>query len=170
MSVLDASPSPYLPPFVANRVPVQNASYVPPTFKQQRSIDYVKGMDGAVSFDLAPNSSMLALDQDDNIVWVIATDQNGSKSMVKGFRIGEEYIPPKPVTMEDLMSELRDMKSRVINLEEERANGQRNSQPAVQSKPDGANAQTGIGHSAGSANGKPASAAGSKQPANAAGV
>ena len=171
MSALDASPSPYLPPFVANRSmnPVQNVPYVP-ALKQQRSIDYVRGMDGATGFDLAPNSSMLALDQDENIVWVIATDQNGSKSMVKGFRLGEEYIPPKPVTMEDLMSEIRDMKSRVINLEEERANGQHNQQPVSQSKPDGANAPTGNRSSAGSANGKPASVNGEKQPANEAGI
>ena len=171
MSALDASPSPYLPPFVNNRPmnPVQNAPYIP-ALKQSRTIDYVRGMDGALNFDLAPNSSALALDQDENVIWVIATDQNGSKSMVKGFHLGEEYIPPKPVTMEDLMNELRDMKSRVINLEEDRANGQHNSQPAVQSKSDGANTPASIGNSAGSANGKPAAITGTKQLTNAAGV
>lgn len=170
MGVHDPAPSSYFPPFLSNRppnpiVPVQNAPYTP-ALKLQRTIDYVQGFDGAAAFDLAPNSSALALDQNENIIWVIATDQNGSKSMVKGFYLGEEYIPPKPVTMEDLMNELRDMKSRVINLEEDRANEQHNRQPAFQGKPDGANASTGNRNSAGAPNGKPASDNGPKQPAN----
>lgn len=171
MSALDASPSPYLPPFVNNRPmnPVQNATYIP-ALKQPRTIDYVRGMDGALNFDLAPNSSALALDQDENVIWVITTDQNGSKSMVKGFHLGEEYIPPKPITMEDLMTELRDMKNRVISLEEERRNEQHNSQSAIQSKPNGANAPTGIRDSTSSTVGKSASTTGAKQPANEAGI
>ena len=174
MGVLDPSPSSYLPPFVSNRplnpvVPVQNAPYTP-GIKLQRTIDYVQGYDGAVAFDLAPNSSAIALDQNDNVIWVIATDQNGSKSMVKGFHLGEEYIPPKPVTMEDLMNELRDMKSRVINLEEDRANEQHNHQPALQGKSDGTNVPTGNRNSAGSSNGKPASVNGTKQSTNEAGA
>ena len=169
MSAIDTTPTPFLPPFAANRVPVQNASYIP-ALKPQRSIDYVSGMDGATNFDLAPNSSVLALDQDMNVLWVIATDQNGSKSMVKGFYIGDEYVPPKAVTMEDLMVEIRDMKNRVINLEEDRVNGKHDQQPVSQSKPDGANASTGNRSSTGSANGKPASINGAKQSSNEAGV
>ncbi len=174
MSALDASPSPYLPPFVNNRpvipqMPVQNAPYTP-ALKLKRTIEYVQGMNGAMAFDLAPDSSMLALDQENNLIWVIATDQNGSKSLVKAFHIGEEYVPPKPVTMEDLMSEIRDMKSRVINLEEERANGEHYRQPAIQDKPNGANASTGIAGSTSSSNGKPASVAGAKQLANESGT
>lgn len=174
MSLLDTTPSSYFPPMAVNRppnpvMPVQNAPYTP-ALKLQRAIDYVQGFDGAAAFDLAPNSSALALDQNENIIWVIATDQNGSKSMVKGFHLGEEYIPPKPVTMEDLMNELRDMKSRVINLEEDRANAQHNQQPAIQSQPTGATVPTGNRNSAGSANGKPASNNGPKQPSNEAGL
>ena len=174
MSALDTTPSTYLPPFVSNRPaiqqpPVQNAPYIP-ALKQKRTIDYVQGINGAMAFDLAPDSSVLALDQENNLIWVIATDQNGSKSLVKGFHIGDEYVPPKPVTMEDLMNEIRDMKSRVINLEEDRANGQHNQQPAIQSKSNGTDIPTGLGNNAGSANGKPTSAAGAKQPANETGV
>ena len=174
MSLLDTTPSTYLPPMVANRppnpvMPVQNAPYVP-ALKQPRTIDYVQGQTGAQNFDLAPKSSVLALDQDLNVLWVIATDQNGSKSMVKGFHIGDEYIPPKPVTMDDLMAEIRDMKNRVMNLEEDRNNGELHQQPAQQGIPVRASASTGNGNSTGPANGKPASANGTKQPTNEAGV
>ena len=174
MSLLDTTPSSYFPPMVANRppnpvVPVQNAPYVS-AFKQQRSIDYVQGPTGAQNFDLAPNSSTLALDQDMNVLWVIATDQNGSKSVVKGFHIGEEYVPPKPVTMDDLMAELRDMKKRVINLEEDRNNGEHHQQSAKQSIPVRANAQPSNGNSASSADRKPASINGPKQSSDEAGV
>lgn len=174
MSLLDTTPSTYLPPMVANRppnpvVPVQNAPYVP-ALKPQRTIDYVQGPTGAQNYDLAPNSSMLALDQDMNVIWVIATDQNGSKSMVKGFHIGEEYVPPKPVTMDDLMAEIRDMKSRVMNLEEDRNNGEHNKQSAEQSIPVRANTSASNGNSSSSVDRKPASVNGSKQPSNEAGI
>lgn len=174
MSALDTTPSSYLPPFVNNRpvipqMPVQNAPYTP-ALKLKRTIEYVQGIDGAMALDLAPDSSMLALDQENNLIWVIATDQNGSKSLVKAFHIGEEYVPPKPVTMEDLMSEIRDMKSRVINLEEERANGEHYRQPAVQDKSYGAIVPAGNRSDAGSANGKPASINGTKQLTNEAGA
>lgn len=115
---------------------VQNAPVVQPSYTPQKTIDYVKGFDGANAYNLGANSSALALDQDMNVIWVIATDQNGAKSLVKGYWVGDEYVPPKPVTMEDLMNEMKDMKSRMIKLEEESSHGEHNRQSAGQSKPD----------------------------------
>lgn len=151
--------SPYLP-VQANRNPmmniaptIQNAPVVQP-FMPQKTIEYVKGQEGANALNLGPNSSVLALDSDQNVVWVIVTDQNGSKSIVKGYCLGDEYVPPKPVTMEDLMNEMRDMKSRMIKLEEDSSYGKRNQQYAGQNKSNGSDDSTGVRNGQSYSNGK----------------
>lgn len=166
--------SPYLPaqasrnPMMNLTPAIQNAPVVQP-FVPQRAIDYVKGQDGANALNLGPNSSTLALDADQNIVWVVATDQNGTKSIVKGYWLGEEYVPPKPVTMEDLMSEMQDMKNRMIKLEEDSSYGKRDRQYAGQTKSNGSDDPASLRTVQGSANGKPSRSAeqsGSKNEAS----
>ena len=136
--------SPYLPTY-ATKPSFGNPIAPQPTvpFLQKRSVDYVKGEEGAMAFALAPNSSALALDQDNNVLWVIATDQNGNKSIVKGYNIGEEYNPPKPVTLEDIMSQMKRMDERLSKMEEDSNNGKLNSKSPVQSKPTGSSAGNG---------------------------
>lgn len=70
----------------------------------------VRGYEGAMNVDLAPNSDRLMLDQNDPIVWFIFTDALGQKT-VKGFDIAEHKV----VTQEDL---LRSIDQRLTNLEE----------------------------------------------------
>ena len=84
----------------------------------KREIEYVKGYDGAVAYPLAADSSVILPDADMAVVWVVMTDHNGNKSMVKGYNLGDEYIPPKPVTMEDLMAEMKAMNERLMRVEE----------------------------------------------------
>lgn len=125
--------SPYYPPFMNQSKP--QAPLVTSPFLQKREVEYVTGREGAEAFQLAPNSSALLLDKELNVLWVIATDQNGSKSVVKGYNIGEEYTPPKPVTLDDLMAQMQSLNERLNKMEEEKQNGQSDSKPAVNSKP-----------------------------------
>ena len=84
----------------------------------KREIEYVKGYDGAAAYPLAADSSVILPDADMPVVWVIMTDHNGNKTMIKGYNLGEEYVPPKPVTMEDLMAEMKAMNERLMRVEE----------------------------------------------------
>ena len=131
--------SPYLPTYTNRN---QAVNPVPPVtnapFIQKRSVEYVKGYEGAQNFMMAANSSALALDEEMNVLWVIATDQNGSKSVIKGYKIGDEYTPPKPATLDDLLEQMRNMNERLNRMEEREANGQHDRGSSGQSKPDGA--------------------------------
>lgn len=136
--------SPYLPSFANNRPAVTNPVFQTPTptvqpFAPKREVEYVVGLEGANAVAMAPNSSGLFLDRNDNVLWVVATDQNGAKSLVKGYKIGEEYVPPKPVTMEDLMAQMQSMNNRLTKMEES-ANGQHYNRSSGQGKPGGSNA------------------------------
>lgn len=115
----------------------------PASFLPKRSIEYVKGQTGAENFQLAPNSSAIVLDQDQNVFWVIATDQNGTKTLVKGYNIGAEYTPPKPVTLEDLMAQMQSMNERLNKMEEGTTNGQSDNGSAGQSRANGSGAWNG---------------------------
>lgn len=96
--------------------PAQTATSYPVFGKHE--IQYVQGYEGANAVQMPPNSSDIFPDQELSVIWVVMTDQNGNKSLVKGLNVGGEYVPPKPITMEDLMAEMRDMKERLIRVEE----------------------------------------------------
>ena len=150
--------SSYYPPFANQTKPaVTNPVFQTPqvtpvstAFLQKREVEYVNGVEGANTFQMAPNSSALALDKDQNILWVMATDQNGSKSVVKGYWIGDEYIPPKPVTMEDLMAQMQSMNERLTKMEGS-SNGQYDLKPTGQSKSNGPGNAAGFRNGAGNA-------------------
>ena len=130
MNSILPEPSSYLPPFanqtrqnVINPVfqtpqPAVNAALLP-----KRHVEYVNGAEEASGVQLGPDSSALYLDRNMDVLWVVATDQNGNKNVVKGYRIGDEYVPPKPVTMEDLMAQMQSMNDRLMAMEEEKRNG-----------------------------------------------
>jgi hypothetical protein len=167
--------SPYLPQFANTQRPqvVNPVMQAPPPLNpaalQKREVEYVVGQDGAFNAPMGPNSSALFLDKNMNVLWVVATDQNGSKNLVKGYCIGEEYVPPKPVTLEDLMAEVRSMNDRLNKMEEGNMNGQPYSKPAGQGRPNGANGSAGGGNGSGNGIRKPnGSPDGSKRPENAA--
>ena len=120
--------------------PVVNPVVQPAASFLKREIEYVKGIDGANAYPLGPNSSVILPDQDMPVVWVVMTDQNGSKTMVKGYRLGEEYIPPKPVTMEDLMTEIRTLNERLRRVE---GSNESDSKYADEIRPDGAGVSAG---------------------------
>lgn len=153
--------SPYLPSFANSKPAVSNPVFQAPApavqpFMAKREVEYVTGFDGANAVAMAPNSSGLFLDKDMNVLWVVATDQNGAKSVVKGYEIGNEYTPPKPVTLDDLMAQMQSMNER-LNKMEETANGQYYHKSSGQGKPGGANAQPGGRNGSGDAVTKPGS-------------
>jgi len=77
---------------------------------QQRKVDEVTGRAGAEAFQLAPESSVLLLDNTAPIVWLVKTDSAGYKTL-KGYDI-KEHEEAKPV---DHYKELED---RITKLEE----------------------------------------------------
>lgn len=141
--------SSYYPPF-ANQTkpavtnPVFQTPQIPTSILPKREVEYVNGPEGAAAVAMGPNSSGLYLDKELNVLWVVATDQNGSKSVVKGYNIGEEYVPPKAVTLDDLMAQMQSMNERLNKMEEGNRYGQSNLRTAGQSKPNGANASAGV--------------------------
>lgn len=139
--------SPYLPKFASQTPQIVNPT-IPtpppiPSLIPKRTVDKVKGYEGAQNYSMGPDSSVLVLDEELPVVWFIATDQNGSKIAIQGYNIGEKYEPPKPMTLEDIMAEMKDMKERLIRMEEESGNGKPDSKFAGQGKPDWSNGSTG---------------------------
>ena len=148
--------SSYYPPFAnQNKPQVQNPVFqtpnISPSLFQKREVEYVVGYDGASNYQMAPNSSTLLLDKDMNVLWVVATDQNGNKSVVKGYHIGDEYTPPKPTTLDDLMAQMKSMNDRLTKMEET-GNGQFNINAAGAGESNGTGVATGGWHGSGNAN------------------
>lgn len=109
--------SSYTPP-LANRP--QIPQFVTPTLPQigpKMTVDRVKGYEGAKAYNMGPDSSVLLLDADLDVLWIVMTDNQGNKVLIEGRKIGDKYDPPKPVTMEDLMAEMREMKDKLKQLE-----------------------------------------------------
>ena len=149
--------SPYIMPNV-NRVvnpaitnPVVNPLL--PVAPIKTKVDRVKGLEGANAYPIAPDSSIIVVDEELPVVWFIATDSTGNKTVVQGYKL-EAYTPPKPVTLEDLMAEMRDMKQRLIKVEEVSENVQSNRKPDVESKPAYSNTQPSNEYSKSNSNGK----------------
>lgn len=121
--------NPYLPSFV-NQRPVINGSNGLPTPQMTYSgINYgqihsVKGFEGAEAYNLANGASEILAEEDPNLarIYVAAKDSNG-QMFVQGF----DLVPverPKPVTMDDLSSQMNQILERLNKLEVEKANDQ----------------------------------------------
>ena len=106
-----------------------------PTFQQpQRQIETANGKQGAYSFVMGPNSSVILADAADPKIWIVTTDSSGVKA-VKGYKIipDEEEEPKDPITL---------LNERLTKLEERMDSyGQSNSRNAGQNKPSNGNAQ-----------------------------
>lgn len=87
--------------------PYMNPSYVP---AQRCEVVRVNGENGARAFQMAPNSSVLLLDETDPIVWLKTTDGAGYPTLTP-YTI-TPYVKQEP---EDLYKGLSD---RVARLEE----------------------------------------------------
>ena len=75
--------------------------YNPAFMAQHYEISRVAGQQGASQFPMAPNSSILLLDDKDPIVWFVQTDAGGYKKDVIPYKI-TPYEPPKQVDYSEL--------------------------------------------------------------------
>ena len=82
----------------------------------QMEIQRVNGEESAKAFPIGPNSSVMLLDSDNPLIWVVTTDASGYKT-VTGFNI-TPYIPKQPVTTSDIKDELSAIVKRLDSIEE----------------------------------------------------
>ena len=131
------------PYFMTNPIqtsPVQQGGnvigYNPNSVQQmpQRQIETANGKQGAFSFTMGPNSSVILADAVNPKIWIVTTDSSGVKA-VKGFKVipDEEEEPKDPITL---------LNERLDKLEERmNSYGQSNSRTNGQSKPANGSAQ-----------------------------
>ena len=119
------------------------------------TIPKVNGYEGAMAFDMGPESSVLLMDLNDPIVWCVVTDSSGFKTATPlEVKIKEM---PKPVTVNDLSAALVQINDRLGKLEERMTvNAQSNNVPSwngksgnANSRPNDRNGQNGQGPSGG---------------------
>ena len=92
---------------------IQNLPQVQPNILDPHIEIYrVNGEEGAKAFRLAPNSSVILMDTNNPLIWVVVTDGAGYKT-VTPFTISP-YEPPKPITTNDLSAVI----TRLEQLEE----------------------------------------------------
>ena len=113
----------------------------------KRQIEQVNGFDGANTVPMGPNESCIFPDANMDVIWVVVVDGTGALT-VKGVNVCGEYIPPKPVTMEDLLAEMKAMNERLMRVEG--SNGSVIKHTGT-SQPDGAGNATGTADGAGAA-------------------
>ena len=83
----------------------------------------VKGRKGAENFPMAPNSSILLLDEDDPIIWFTTADSGGTITAIPYDY--SEHIETREVSTEDLCAMIQSL-SKQINRLEERMDGKPN--------------------------------------------
>ena len=76
----------------------------------------VKGRRGAENFPMAPNSSVLLLDEDDPIIWFTTADSGGTIT-AEPFDY-TEHIEKKVVSTEDLCDMISSLAGQIERLEE----------------------------------------------------
>ena len=110
----------------------------------QMEIQKVNGEESARAFPIGPNSSVILLDTNEPIIWVIVTDSSGYKT-VSPFTI-TPYIPEKPITTSDLNDTLVSVLDRLQKIEERmNLNVQPNNGNAWENKPSNARTQPNAG-------------------------
>lgn len=90
------------------------SSYRPPTYE----IVKVNGRGGANAFQMGANSSILLLDETDNIVWLAQTDGAGYKT-VTPFKI-TPYEETPALDISSITSKIEALEKAVAELKEER--------------------------------------------------
>ena len=126
-------PNPYYP-----QLPLQfpqQASPVPPRMEIQK----VSGEESAKAFAIGPDSSVILMDLNDPLIWVVTTDASGFKN-VTPFTI-TPFVKEEPVKASDFTAQIDELNNRLNKLEERMAvfNGKPNKGAAWKDKPTGAN-------------------------------
>lgn len=77
---------------------------------------FVKGRQGALSFEMGPNSRVLLPDADEPVVWFVCTDELGRKSTCVDYDMVIRKHEPEPTTQE-LKETIAKLTSKISNLE-----------------------------------------------------
>ena len=88
-----------------------------PIFLPQTTITEVDGLKDVMAIPMGPNSSMLALDKNKPILWVIRTDQNRSKVDTLQFDLSPHVPEPDP-TVKGLEDRVGSIESRFDSVDE----------------------------------------------------
>ena len=143
--------NPYLPSFVNQRprmnepLPTPQMQYSGVNFGQIHS---VRGFEGARAYNLANGSSEILAEEDPNLarVYIVAKDANG-QMFVQGANL-VMIDEPKPVTMDDLSTQMSQILDRLNKLEADK-----NDQPVPTNAAKNARQFNGAGVQSGSRNG-----------------
>ena len=85
-------------------------------YQPQTTIPKVHGRDGAMSLSMAPNSSVLAIDDSAPLVWLIISDQFGRVS-AEPYDIAKHVDPP-PVDAASITSRLDNLEHMIREMAE----------------------------------------------------
>lgn len=77
-------------------------------------IPTVNGREGAEAYRLAPDSNVILLDQSGKLIWIVATDSAGYRS-IQGYNI-TPYTPPAPPDFNLLMNRMSKMEEMLSGL------------------------------------------------------
>ena len=114
-----------------------------PVAQPQMEIQRVNGEESAKAYPIGPNSSVLLLDVNDPLVWVVTTDASGFKT-VTPYTI-TPYQPEKPISADDIRNQMEKINSRLDRLEERmNTNGQSNNGANWKNKSGNGNAQPNV--------------------------
>ena len=103
-------------PAISNFNPANPAGFNLPSYQPpQVEIPKVNGEESARAYQLAPNSSVILMDVNKPLIWVVVTDASGYKT-VSPFTI-TPYTPDPPVTNADLDPRFEAITSRLDKLE-----------------------------------------------------
>lgn len=78
--------------------------------QQSWDVPIVKGREGAEKFEMPPRSKVLLMDEDDQIVWLVKTDDAGVKSTIQPlpFSIPEDPEKQRMSSIEERLSKLEE--------------------------------------------------------------
>ena len=95
---------------------------------QPMEIPRVTGEESARNYPIGPNSSVILLDTNDPLIWVVVTDASGFKT-VTAYSIAP-YKPEKPMSENELKNQLTALTDRLKDLETKFDNFERTSDNA----------------------------------------
>ena len=78
--------------------------------QQPWDVPTVKGHEGAEKFEMPPRSKVLLMDEEDQIVWLVKTDDAGVKSMIQPlpFTIPDDPEKQRMSSIEERLSKLEE--------------------------------------------------------------
>ena len=109
---------------------------LPQTYAPQMEIQKVNGEESTKAYSIGPNSSVILLDTNDPLIWVVTTDASGYKT-IKPFTI-TPYIPDEPIKADEIKSQIDSISDRLNKLEEV-VNRESYHEPSWKNKPGNAN-------------------------------